>query len=269
MNNYISADLMGGLGNQMFQIAHAISQGEKHNRPVIFRPTSFTPMQGKNTSEYVKNIFRNVTFSNESIRYNSVFEKEFHYQEVEPFVTNTIFNGYYQSSKNFLGFDQKIKNIFSPPDSFISEVYEKYKLLQNDKTVSIHIRNGDYKKNSDIHPILTKMYIDKILKKVPFTDNIFLFGDDKEFLRENFSDENIILVEEEDWYEMWMMSLCKINIIANSTFSWWGAFLNKNPEKIVYSPSIWFGPRGPKNYQDIYETDWIKVETHFEDGKLL
>jgi len=113
------------------------------------------------------------------------------------------------------------------------------------------------------------MYIDKILKKVPFTDNIFLFGDDKEFLRENFSDENIILVEEEDWYEMWMMSLCKINIIANSTFSWWGAFLNKNPEKIVYAPSIWFGPRGPKNYQDIYETDWIKVETHFEDGKLL
>jgi hypothetical protein len=64
------------------------------------------------------------------------------------------------------------------------------------------------------------------------------------------------------------MSLCKNNIMSNSTFSWWGSFLNKNVNKIVYTPSIWFGPAGESNWEDIYIESWTKINVKYSDGLL-
>lgn len=257
---------MGGLGNQMFQISHAISQGLKHNLKPIFSPESFTPLQGKKPKTYLENIFRNIPFSTEKISFNTVDEKSFNFNQLYPTDQNTIFHGYFQSSKNFLGFDSHIKNIFSPPENFVDQIIKKYDFDPHKKNVSVHIRMGDYLKFPKIHPTVTKEYVDKILKKLDF-DSVYFFGDDKFFLKSNFSNFNII--EEEDWYELWFMSLCRTNIMSNSTFSWWGSFLNKHVDKKVYAPSIWFGPQGNRDYQDIYEQDWIKVECEFKDGKLF
>ena len=98
--------------------------------------------------------------------------------------------------------------------------------------------------------------------------HLFLFGDDKEWLLQNFHGENITLINEEDYVDMWIMSLCKHNIIPNSTFSWWAAFLNKNNNKKIIVPSIWFGPNGPQNYYDMYESDWTKMDVVYSDGEL-
>ena len=68
---------------------------------------------------------------------------------------------------------------------------------------------------------------------------------------------------------MWLMSLCKNNILSNSSFSWWASFLNKNLEKIVISPSIWFGDSGPKFYDDIFEKNWIKIKVKNKNGELI
>jgi hypothetical protein len=64
------------------------------------------------------------------------------------------------------------------------------------------------------------------------------------------------------------MSLCKNNILSNSSFSWWGSFLNENLNKKIIAPSVWFGPKGPKNYSDIFENNWQIINVHFENGEL-
>ena len=268
MSNLISCNLMGGLGNQIFQAAHAVSQGIKHNRKVVFIPQSWTPMQGRQVSNYVNNVFRNLKFINNLDGFEKVVEGPWEYTEVFPKECNTVFDGYFQSSKNFFGFDDEIKKIFSPTEEFISEMYEKYPELNKENTLSIHIRRGDCFMNPDIHPIANEVYIERALKEIGDHTHVFIFSDDKNWVKENLKFENVTYVEDEDYREMWLMSLCKNHIIVNSTFSWWGAYLNPNPNKKIVAPSIWFGPRGPQNYKDIYESNWKIIEVKYEDGWL-
>lgn len=268
MSNLISCNLMGGLGNQIFQAAHAISQGLRYNRDVVFVPKSWTPMQGRQTENYIKNIFRNLKFVESIDGFEKVSEGPWEYIDIFPVDGNTVFDGYFQSSKNFLGYNDKIREIFSPTNEFIDEMMEKHPELKLDNTLSVHIRRGDCFMNPDIHPIATEKYIEKAVKEVGDYSHVFVFSDDKEWVKENLKFENVTYVEDEDYREMWLMSLCKNNIIVNSTFSWWGSFLNKNQNKKIIAPSIWFGPRGPRNFQDIYEPYWKVIEVKYEDGWL-
>ena len=88
------------------------------------------------------------------------------------------------------------------------------------------------------------------------------FSNDMEWVKRNYNIENAIYVNStlfdnyQDWYDMYLMSMCKHNIIANSTFSWWGAWLNSNKEKIVIAPNKWVNLC---DYKDIYPDDWIKM----------
>lgn len=268
MGNLISCNLMGGLGNQMFQAAHALCQGWKNDRETVFIPRSWTPMQGKDTSHYKDNVFRELKFVDNIDGFTQVHEGPWEFSEVNPVEGNTVFEGYFQSGKNFLGFDEKIQNVFGPTEDFIKDIFTKYPQLNQDNTVSIHIRFGDYKQNPHIHPSVSKEYLDKALEMVGPYNHLFLFGDDQEWLRQNFNGENITLVNEDDYVDMWMMSLCEKNIIPNSTFSWWSAFLNKNKNKKVICPSIWFGPSGPQNYYDMFQNDWIKLDVEYINGEL-
>jgi hypothetical protein len=259
---------MGGLGNQMFQAAHALAQGWKHERESVFLPKSWTPMQGRETSHYKQTVFRNLHFVESIDGFTKVHEGPWEFTEVNPVEGDTVFEGYFQSGKNFLGYDERIIDMFGPTGGFVLEMKEKYPQLNLDNTVSIHIRFGDYKQNPHIHPSVSKEYIDKALSMVNEYSHIFLFGDDKNWLTENFGGENVTLIDEEDYADMWIMSLCKNNIISNSTFSWWAAFLNKNPNKKVLVPSIWFGPSGPQNYKDMFQPDWTKIEVDYINGEL-
>lgn len=268
MSNLISCNLMGGLGNQIFQAAHAIAQGISHNREVVFVPRSWTPMQGRQTENYLNNIFRNMKFVDNIDGFEKVSEGPWEYIDVFVKEGNTVFDGYFQSSKNFLGHDDRIRNVFSPTEEFINEMMEKHPELNQENTLSVHIRRGDCFMNPDIHPIATEKYIERAVKEIGEYSHVFVFSDDKEWVKENLKFDNVTYVDDEDYREMWLMSLCKNNIIVNSTFSWWGSFLNKNPNKKIVAPSIWFGPRGPRNYKDIYEPYWTVLEVKYEDGWL-
>lgn len=268
MNTLISCNLMGGLGNQLFQAANAISQGINHNREVVFVPRSWTPMQGRQTENYLNNIFRNMKFVDNIDDFEKVYEGPWEYTETYVKEHNTVFDGYFQSSKNFLGFDDEIRKIFSPTKEFIEEMYEKHPELSKENTLSIHIRRGDCFMNPDIHPIANEKYVERAVHEIGDYSHVFIFSDDKRWVKENIKFENVTYVDDVDYKEMWLMSLCKNHIIVNSTFSWWGAFLNPNTNKKIIAPSIWFGPRGPQNYKDIYESNWKVLEVKYENGWL-
>lgn len=268
MNNLISCNFMGGLGNQLFQSAHALSQGWKHNRPVVFTPNSFTPGQGRGTENYLKNIFRNLNFTNQVNEFVTVSEPSFEYSGVSPKDENTSFYGYFQSTKNWFGFNDRIRDMFQPDEETLNYFYSKYPKLSNPNTLSIHVRRSEYLKLSHIHPTITLEYLSEAIKKIQNISTVFVFSDDHEFVNKNLSFPDVVFVEEsEDYMELWLMGLCQNHIISNSTFSWWGTFLNKNTNKKIVAPSVWFGPEGP-NAKDIYEQNWDLIDVEYINGEL-
>jgi hypothetical protein len=148
--------------------------------------------------------------------------------------------------------------------------------LDLNNCISIHFRIGDYKKIENVHPIMTKDYYYKSLKyiKSKYSDINFtfvFFCEDSDlddvmdiimYLKKEFSDFIFIRGENSlaDWEQMLFMSCCHHNIIANSSFSWWGAYFNDWQDKIVCYPSVWFGPCVNHNTKDLCPDEWNKIE---------
>jgi hypothetical protein len=270
MKKIISCNLMGGLGNQMFQLSHSLCKGWYHDIETAFIPKSYTPNQGRQTSCYLDNIFKNINFITKLGNHVIINEESINEFNIESINENIMYQGYFQSDKYFLGFNDRVVQTFIPPIEYTSKLYEKYPQLDQENTLSIHVRFGDYKKNPSFHPVVSKLYLENSISLIGSYSHLFLFGDDKQWLKENFIGDNITIIDEdEDYVEMWAMSLCKNNIISNSTFSWWGSFLNQNKNKKVIAPSMWFGPDGPNEYSDIYRNDFTIMEVNYLNGELI
>ena len=258
---YITCDFMGGLGNQMFQVAHAIAQAKKNNLPTLFRTTSYTPLQGKQTLKYKNSIFSKLTFNDNIKPTYTVKEKEWAFNPInELIIRPTSFFGYYQSDKNFYGYDDLIRDTFLPKKETMDDLTIEFPEL-NEGVTCIHVRRGDYLKSPNVHPTIDEGFIKEGLKHLTPQKYLMIFSDDIEWCKNNLSglSDNLVFVDGdfEDYEEIWLMSNCNNYIISNSTFSWWGAFLNKNNPEVV-APSKWFGPNGPtQNYKDIYRNNWI------------
>lgn len=268
--NQVSIKLAGGLGNYMFQIACAHAYGLKHNKIPIF--TSDDSIQiHKHINFYKENVLSNVNFTPKiDIKsFNIINEPEFNYNELPDLEGNIYLNGYFQSEKYFKEYSEEIKNLFEQP-RFVHglvahNAWDNHGVYINvdSNTCSIHIRRGDYLNSPDHHPTQNMNYYMKAIKQMP-KDTVFLiFSDDISWCKENFPDipEKFKFIEgNTDFIDLLMMSSCKHNIICNSTFSWWAAWLNKNPDKIVIAPQKWFGPAyGHYNIDDLYCEGWIKI----------
>jgi hypothetical protein len=267
---FLTSYLMGGLGNQMFQISKSVAEGMKNNIPIFFRTTSFIPMEGNQPTNYTKNIFRNLNFDNSKIPTFRINEQTWSYNKTNYTYTGpTELYGYYQSSKNFLNFRDEIQKLFLPTEEFKVKLKNQYPNIFEKDSVSIHVRRGDYLGISEVLPVLDKSYFDFCVKEFE-NSNIFIFSNDKEWVKKNLNYNNSTVVEGlDDYEELWSISLCDHNIMSNSSFSWWGSYLNLNKSKKTYVPSVWFGPNGEKNYQDIYEDGWIKIEVKYINGTLI
>jgi hypothetical protein len=261
---------MGGLGNQLFQISKALSEGFENDIDVKFKKESFIPMEGNQPSKYENNIFRNIKFGDHDDNILQINELSWSYHDIGVFYYKPVkYYGYFQSSKNFKSQREKIKSCFSPTEEFIEKIKNLYPKIFQKGSVSIHVRRGDYLSISNILPVIDKSYIDESLNILGEYSHLFIFSNDKEWVKNNLNYDNSTVVEGlEDYEEMWAISLCNHNIMSNSSFSWWGSYLNTNEDKKITVPSIWFGPNGEKNYQDIYEDGWIKINVRYDNGFL-
>lgn len=168
-----------------------------------------------------------------------------------------IIDGYFQSYRYFNQDD--VRKLFQFPRYLTESVERKWHdVLSKHTTVSVHVRRGDYLNLPDRFPFVGKSYIRKAMKLFQIPDVAFIFtSDDVEWCKNNFKGDNIFYSEgENEYFDLCLASKCQHNILSNSTFSWWGAFLNENTSKRVVAPKRWYGPV-------------LFKEVHAEKGELI
>lgn len=257
----ITIDLQGGLGNQLFQISTTYALSRRNNDECCFDIDGHRiGLQGRDALNYKNTIYRKLI--NKKIDCDETFtENGFHYQEIL-YKPNLRLNGYFQSEKYFKDHKQEILDLFEPTEEILKYINEKYgHLLNNENTCSVHIRHGDYLRFPNHHPILPPDYYNQALKNFDANYTFLVFSDNIEWCKNVFKNINFHIVDgEQDYIDLYIMSLCKNNIIANSSFSWWGSYLNKNENKKIIAPSPWFG-QAYNNWKtdDIYCSKMIKI----------
>lgn len=257
----ITCDMQGGLGNIMFQVATTYALAKRNNGECYFdlsKSISCVTQHFNNLSQYKDNIFSNLP-NNKVMNHNNHYsEPTFQYSPI-PYNEDLFIHGYFQTEKYFCDFREDIIKLFEIPKTITSEIKMKYSNLYFSNSVSMHIRRGDYLKFQHIHKILPKQYYVEALKHFP-NKEIIVFSDDMDWVKDNFKEYNLHFIEgEPDYIDMLLMSSCQHNIIANSSFSWWGAWLNQNPTKKVICPKEWFAKNVKHDIKDLYPKEWIMI----------
>jgi hypothetical protein len=169
--------------------------------------------------------------------------------------------GYFQNESYFSHHREKILALFAPHPSDLHYIQGKYSaILRHPMSVSVHLRYYQREKpDEDSFIQYEREYYEKAMALFPEETLFVVMSDNMDFAKENIPTEgkNVLFIENEPYYiDFHLQSLCKHNIIGNSTFSWWSAWLNKNPDKIVVRPKQWLGA-----YPDIKcPDDWIKID---------
>jgi len=273
----IAINLMGGLGNQLFQIFTTIAYGLQHKMPFVFMYSKMLNDRKTYWDDFLQSIkkYTNITgpYTNKNISSLATYqEPQFSYQNI-PLYNHLKISGYFQSYKYFQNYQDKIFSFIRLREQQIS-VKQEY--INYTVTVSLHFRLGDYKFKQFYHPVLPlEYYVKSIEKLVSIIDQPLLFlyfceEEDNDYvnniiqqLDSKFPFNTFIKVLDSivDWKQLLIMSCCHHQIIANSSFSWFSAYLNENPKKVVCYPQTWFGP-GLAHHQldDLFPDTWVKID---------
>jgi hypothetical protein len=273
----ILTKLMGGLGNQMFQYAAARSLACRHKTEVkldlsflnqetggaytqrryeldvfdlpvrIAGPEDFSVFKAKSNNKITRFVHRNFPFLSNNI--HVVERGSLYHPEFKDYPSNTYLEGFWQSEKYFQDFKDQIRNDFKPKQTMPASLEPVLKRILGSNSISVHVRRGDYvnlKSASSFHGSCSVEYYQKA---VDFISNkkqqaeLFVFSDDLDWCKTNLAfSQPVTYVTHSDhpYWDMHLMSKCRNNIIANSSFSWWGAWLNNDPGRIVIVPEHWF-----------------------------
>lgn len=255
----ITARLNGGLGNQMFQVATTSVLAWDNHDACAFNFSLSPVYQGNVAKTYRHSIFRGLNELPAGWKPRVVYrEPSYDYAPI-PYARNMELIGYFSGEKYIQHHKQDIVRLFSA-EGILSRLREQYgDILGN--SVSLHVRRGDYFKFDDVYVILGHGYYDKAIKIIDALasiDNILVFSDDMEWCENNLNDPRMRFMRGNlDFIDLYLMSLCNHNIMANSSFSWWGSYLNINPDKIVVAPQKWFGSKGPRHAAHLFCDNWI------------
>lgn len=261
--HFVIPSLKGQLGNQMFQIAAATSLALDHHAQVLVPDLNESQKFG--IPENRKYIFYKVNSAHppQKVKYEYK-EPYFHYKKIT-YRPNMKIHGYFQSEKYFAHHKEKIIRIFSPSKELTEYLHAKYPdIINHPNSVAIHVRT--YNKEDPTHRyhhLNGSEYISKAMNYFPKGSLFIVCSDDIQWCKSNldFSGRQVRFIEDEFYiYDFYLMSLCKHNIISNSSFSWWAAYLNSNPKKIVIAPSQWFSSKAKINSKDLIPKTWITLK---------
>ena len=287
----ITGRIVGGLGNQLFQIFALIAYSIQYKVKAVFVYEQI--VTGRIT--YWDSFFKNLTIFTTKFAPNNITNEQivslpkfqepgFEYRAFPDFQGQSVFvQGYFQSYKYFENYKDQIYGLLKL-DSLKKSVIKDYSGYFDDDvtTISMHFRLGDYKTKRYYHPvmkyeyyesslrhILDKIHVDsdkkvRVLYFCEAEDNVFVSNMRIRPLKTAFPTIEFMKVDDQiqDWKQLLIMSHCQNFIMANSTFSWWGAYLSSFADKIVCYPSKWFGEYYEHNYKcdDLMPESWTKIE---------
>ncbi|PIT89084.1 MAG: alpha-1,2-fucosyltransferase [Candidatus Levybacteria bacterium CG10_big_fil_rev_8_21_14_0_10_36_7] len=290
----IITKLQGGLGNQMFQYAIGRHLALKNNANLKLDISYYESEKMRKYGLDVFNITENFATPEEIswfnkfkrrggkiwVLYNKIFAnnkiyvqpKHFHFDpEVLTLKHPLYLNGDWVTEKYFKDIEDTIRKEFTVKNELTGKDKEIAKIITNTNSIGIHIRRADYitdTATTDYHGVCSMEYYDKAVKFIAQKiDNphFFIFSDDHEWMEQNMNlDFPVTYVShntiDKGYADLRLLSMCQHQIIANSTFSWWGAWLNTNPNKIVLAPKKWFNKvKSNVNTKDVIPESWIKL----------
>ena len=289
--------LMGGLGNQMFQFAAGRALSYRLNSDLLL-DRSFLDADPKGAwtkrefeldifnvdckfleeaqirklNPANKNIFR-ILFRKLMPGFSGIYylnEMGFSYQDKFEMISGDVYlNGYWQSEKYFEKYGALIAKDFQFRTPLLKENIALSERIKSAESVSLHVRRTDFiadPKVAQVHGVCTPDYyvnaVSKLKKQYEHLKG-FVFSDDPQWAKDNIvTDIPLEYVTnnsgKNSYVDMQLMSMCKHNIIANSSFSWWAAWLNKNEDKVVCAPGNWFADKSI-NTKDLYPKTWLKL----------
>ncbi len=283
----IITKIKGGLGNQLFQYAAARAFSITHSTELKLDISAYEAdtLRGFELSNFAMNIaiatdaeidsYEQPFFQKILARIKPYYQRKiykepfFHFDPNFTKIPSDVYaKGYFQSEKYFINSREILLKEINLQGPLIENVKSMGEQLKNSPSVSVHIRRGDYNNPAvrDYHGILEIAYYENaitLIKKQHKDCLFYVFTDDEIWVRNNFKLDTPLefisasksTTHYEDFY---LMSCCRHNIIANSSFSWWAAWLNENKGKTVIAPKSWFN-NGPKDTADLIPANWIRI----------
>lgn len=278
----IIVELFGGLGNQLYQYALGRKLSILNNELLKLDISFYRIQQHRKYCLKYFNIVENIASENEiaalknsTIRHENreisayIQEKSLEFdKETLAFSGNVYLSGYWQSYKYFKDVKEILKNEISLKQESDSKNIEMANKIKSCEAISLHIRRGDFLgiDNAKVNEIYSLEYhynaADKISASIK-NPHFFVFSDDMQWVKKNFKlkyDMTFVDInnDNKNYEDLNLMSLCKHHIIVNSTFSWWGAWLGENADKIVIAPKRW-SKCTYTNTDDLLPESWIKL----------
>ena len=258
---------MGRLCNQMFQYASLKGIARNVGVDIII------PYHENAVDDGIGNMLRTELFDSFDLNVRTGFlnnvttiqERFFHFDE-ELFngcSDNVNLQGFFQTEKYFKHIEDEIRDDFIFHSEISNPCREMVEGVEN--PIALHVRRTDYVRNDCNHNVLSLEYYDEALKHFDDDRNVIVFSDEPAWCKQQdlFSNDRFIVSESDDnRVDLCLMTMCDDYIIANSSYSWWGAWLSQNPDSQVIVPKNWFGSEGyTKNHntQDIIPDRWIKI----------
>ena len=267
--NYLGK--LGQLGNQMFQYAALKGIAAKHNYKTIIpsHPDVIVDALGNKLRIELFDAF-DLPMGPMDVGYvphdRNLQEPHYHFSQelLDNCPDNVSLVGYFQSEKYFKHIEDDIRNLFAPKEESLSCWASTQHLFDN--PVALHIRRGDFLINSVHHHNLSMKYYETALRAFGKERQVIIFSDDTDWCKQQplFEGDRFLVCEGGGPYtDLYMMSKCDDFIIANSTFSWWGAWLSRNEDKLVIYPDRWFGPNNiDKSTADLFPPKWRMINEH-------